>query len=136
MRSKPSPPAVTFWSRFILKKRADVGVTYNLLLRLVAPDGREVWREEGWPAGEPTTGWPVDEMRYDDHQINIPDDAASGHYRLMLSFYDPKTAELLPLAGGAVSQEWASLEVQAPGANVQPAAPPASDGDAQSDGPP
>ena len=110
-----------------LKKLADAGAAYNLLLRLVAPDGREVWRDEGWPAGEPTTGWPVDEMRYDDHQINIPDDAAPGRYKLMLSFYDPKTAELLPLASGAVSQEVASLEVQAPGANVQPAAPPASD---------
>jgi 4-amino-4-deoxy-L-arabinose transferase-like glycosyltransferase len=109
-----------------LKKLADVGVAYNLLLRLVAPDGREVWREEGWPAGEPTTGWPVDEMRYDDHQINIPDNVAPGRYKLMLSFYDPNTAELLPLGGGAISQEVASIEVQAPGAKVQPASPPAS----------
>jgi hypothetical protein len=109
-----------------LKKLADAGAAYNVLLRLVAPDGREVWRDEGWPAGEPTTGWPVDEVHFDDHQIGIPDDAAPGRYRLMLSFYDPKTAELLLLAGGAVSQEVASLEVQAPGAKVQAASPPAS----------
>ena len=76
---------------------------------------REVWRDEGWPAGEPTTGWPVDEMRFDDHQIGIPGDAAPGRYRLMLSFYDPKTAALLPLADGSVAHEVASLEVQAPG---------------------
>ena len=108
-----------------LKKLADAGAAYDLLLRLVAPDGREVWRDEGWPAGEPTTGWPLDEVRYDDRQITIPDDAAPGPYKLMLSFYDPKTAELLPLAGGAVSHEVASLEVQAPGAKVRPASPPA-----------
>ena len=115
-----------------LKKLADAGAAYNVLLRLVAPDGREVWRDEGWPAGEPTTGWPVNEVRYDDHQINIPDGAALGRYKLMLSFYDPKTAELLPLAGGAVSQEVASIEVQAPATKVQPASPQASDSVEQS----
>ena len=72
----------------ILKKLAEADAAYNVLLRLVVPDGREVWRDEGWPAGEPTTGWPVDEVRYDDHQIGIPDDAAPGRYRLMLWFYD------------------------------------------------
>ena len=106
------------------KKLAEVDAAYNVLLRLVAPDGAEVWRDEGWPAGEPTTGWPVDEVRYDDHQIGVPDAAAPGRYRLMLSFYDPATGELLPLADGGVAHEVASLEVKAPGANTQPASPP------------
>ena len=116
-----------------LKKLADAGAAYDVLLRLVAPDGREVWRDEGWPAGEPTTGWPVDEMRYDDHQINIPDDVAPGRYRLMLSFYDPETGELLSVADGGVSREVANIEVQAPETKVQPTSPPASGNVAQSE---
>ena len=117
-----------------LKKLTAVAAGYNVLLRLVAPDGHEVWRDEGWPAGEPTTGWPVDEVRFDDHQIGVPGDAAPGRYRLMLSFYDPATGELLPLAGGAVAHEVASLEVQAPGTERPASHSPASGGDGQSGG--
>ena len=114
-----------------LKKLAEVDAGYNVLLRLVAPDGREVWRDEGWPAGEPTTGWPVDEVRFDDHQIAVPEDAAPGRYRLMLSFYDPKTAELLPTAVGGVSHEVASLDVRASETGGQtPASAPGSGGQA------
>ena len=100
-----------------LKKLAETDAAYNVLLRLVAPDGAEIWRDEGWPAGEPTADWPVDEMRFDDHQIGIPGDATAGRYRLLLSFYDPKTAALLPLADGRVAHEVVSLAVQAPGAD-------------------
>ncbi len=115
-----------------LKKLADAGAAYNVLLRLVAPDGREVWRDEGWPAGEPTTGWPVNEVRYDDHQIGIPGDAAPGRYRLLLSFYDPKTAELLPTAVGGVSHEVASLDVKAPETGDQtPSSASGSEGQAE-----
>ena len=115
-----------------LKKLAEADAAYNVLLRLVAPDGREVWRDEGWPAGEPTTGWPVDEVRYDDHQIGIPDDAAPGRYRLMLSFYDPKTAKLLPAAVGGVSHEVASLDVKAPETgNQTPSSASGSNGQAE-----
>ena len=99
-----------------------------MLLRLVAPDGAEVWRDEGWPAGEPTTGWPVDEVRFDDHQVGVPNDAAPGRYRLMLSFYDPVTGELLPLADGGAAHEVASLEVKTPGTSEQSASPPGSPG--------
>ena len=97
-----------------LKKLAEVDAAYNVLLRLVAPDGREVWRDEGWPAGAPTVDWPADEIRYDDHEIVIPGGAAPGRYRLLLSFYDSRTAELLPAGGGGASHEVASLDVKAP----------------------
>ena len=97
-----------------LRRLADADVAYNVLLRLVAPDGAEVWRDEGWPAGDrPPIG--LSRTWLDDHQMVIPADAAPGRYRLMLSFYDPKNAELLPVAGGRVSHEVASLEVGVPG---------------------
>ena len=94
-------------------------VAYNVLLRLVAPDGAEVWREEGWPAGGPTTGWSVDAVVSDYHELIVPEGTAPGRYRLMLSFYDPRNGGLLPVAGGGVSQEVAQLEVQASGAADQ-----------------
>ena len=37
------------------RKLADTGITYNVLLRLVAPDGAEVWRDEGWAARDPNS---------------------------------------------------------------------------------
>ena len=58
----------------------------------------------------------------------IPGDAAPGRYRLMLSFYDPATGELLPVADGGVAHEVASLEVKTPGTSEQPASPPGSAG--------
>ena len=53
----------------------------------------------------------------------IPDDAAPGDYRLMLSFYDPSNGELLPAAGGGVSHEVTSFEVKAPGSGAPSASP-------------
>lgn len=75
---------------------APMTVNYNVLARLVAADGSEVWREEGWPWGAPTAEWPVREVRPDGHTVAIPADAAPGLYQLVLSFYDPATLEPLP----------------------------------------
>lgn len=81
---------------FYLQGLAPIDTNYNVLVRLVGPDGREIWREEGWPWGAPTTGWPVREVRPDGHRIAIPADAAPGIYKLLVSFYDPATLQLLP----------------------------------------
>ena len=115
------------------RKLADAGITYNVLLRLVAPDGAEVWRDEGWAARDPTAGWPVENVVNDDHEPVIPADAAPGRYKLMLSLYDPRNGELLPVAGGGVAQEVASFEVKASGADGQPTASSASAGKGQSE---
>ena len=34
-----------------LRKLADAGIAYDVLLRLVGPDGVEIWRDEGWVGG-------------------------------------------------------------------------------------
>ena len=108
---------------------------YNVLLRLVAPDGAEIWRDEGWPAGKQTTGWSLEEAVIDDRELVIPDGAAPGRYRLMLSLYDPSNGELLPVSGGGVSQEVISLEVRAPvtGDQSPPPSVVGSDGQAGED---
>jgi hypothetical protein len=78
--------------------RAPMTTNYNVLLRLVGQDGRELWRSEGWPWGAPTVGWPVGEVRPDGHTVAIPPDAPPGLYRFVVSFYDPVTLEALPAA--------------------------------------
>jgi hypothetical protein len=106
-----------------LRKLADAGIDYDVLLRLVGPDGAEIWRDEGWSATDLTPdGWPADAVVEDNRELVIPDDAAPGQYKLMLSFYDPKNGELLPVAGGGVSHEVTRFEVKAPGFGA-PSAP-------------
>ncbi len=76
--------------------RAPMARNYNVLLRLVGTDGEEIWRNEGWPWGAPTSGWPVREVRPDGHTVVPPEDTPPGLYKLLLSFYDPETLETLP----------------------------------------
>ena len=116
-----------------LRKLADAGIAYDVLLRLVGPDGVEIWRDEGWSAADLTPdGWPEAEVVTDDRELVIPDDAAPGHYKLMLSFYDPRNGELLPAAGGGVSHEVTSFEVKAPGSGAPSASSLASGSSGQS----
>jgi hypothetical protein len=116
-----------------LRKLADPSRAYDVLLRLVGPDGVEIARDEGWSAADVTTdGWPEGEVVTDDRELAIPDGAAPGHYKLMLSFYDPRNGELLPAAGGGVSHEVTSLEIKAPGSGAPSASSPVSGGSGQS----
>ena len=80
-----------------LQSLAPMERNYNVLLRLLAPDGREVWRDEGWPWGAPTRDWPVREIRPDGHQLVVPKGMEPGLYKFVLSFYDPATLDPLPL---------------------------------------
>ena len=81
---------------FYLQALAEMDTNYNVLARLVAPDGSELWREEGWPWGAPTAGWPLREVRPDGHTVAVPADAPPGLYKLVLGFYDPD--DFAPLA--------------------------------------
>lgn len=78
-----------------LQSLAPMTINYNRLLRLVAADGRELWRAEGWPWGAPTAEWPLNEFRLDGHEIVIPGDTLPGLYALTAGFYDPATFEPL-----------------------------------------
>jgi len=81
---------------FYLQALASMTTNYNVLVRLVAPDGSELWRHEGWPWGAPTAEWPVRAVRPDGHTAAIPAGTPPGLYQLVLSFYDPATLEPLP----------------------------------------
>lgn len=84
-------PGDHFRATLVLQSLAPMTINYNVLVRLVAADGRELWREEDWPWGAPTADWPPDEFRFDGHEIAIPADAPPGLYALTVSFYDPAT---------------------------------------------
>jgi 4-amino-4-deoxy-L-arabinose transferase-like glycosyltransferase len=110
-----------------LRKLADAGINYDVLLRLVGPDGAEIWRDEGWSAANLTpAGWSAEEVFEDNRELVIPDEVPPGLYKLMLSFYDPRNGELLPIAGGGVSHEVTRFEVKAPGSGAPSASSSAS----------
>lgn len=91
---------------FHLQNRAPIAQDLNVLVRLVTPDGQEVWRDEGWPFGSPTSTWQPGEIWPDGHELTLPADLAPGTYRLELSFYDPVTFDALsainPRTGAAL----------------------------------
>lgn len=95
----PLRPGSTVVVTFYEQKIAPITDNLNVLVRVVAADGSELVRSEGWPYGAPTSTWPVGEVRPDGHTLEMPADAASGYYRVDLSFYAPDTLESV---GGAV----------------------------------
>lgn len=90
-------PGDSVQATFYLQAKAPMETNYNVLVRLLAPDGREVWRDEGWPWGAPTRAWPVREVRPDGHTITVPADLPPDVYQIELSFYDPATLDTLPV---------------------------------------
>ena len=68
---------------------------WNVLVRLVDAQGRELARSEGWPWGRPATTWPPGEVWPDGHRLAIPADATPGPVRVAVSFYDPQSLDLL-----------------------------------------
>ncbi|MCB9162788.1 MAG: hypothetical protein H6644_23535, partial [Caldilineaceae bacterium] len=90
-------PGDAVQATFYLQAQAPMETNYNVLARLLAQDGREVWRDEGWPWGAPTTDWPVREVRPDGHTITVPADLPPDIYQLELSIYDPATLDTLPV---------------------------------------
>ncbi len=119
-------PGTTVQATFYLQSLAKMDVNYNVLFRLVAQDGTELWREEGWPWGAATKDWPMREIRPDGHKVMIPADAKPGLYKFTLSFYDPATLANLPVTAvksdqvlDAQTRDVALLRVGAP-PEIQP----------------
>jgi hypothetical protein len=107
---------------FYLQSLAPMQTNYNVLVRLVGQDGQEIWREDGWPWGAPTSDWPLREIRPDGHTIQLPADAAPGLYQLNLSFYDPATLVPLPITSGELAGDSAARAVALIWVGTEPAA--------------
>lgn len=81
---------------FYLQALSPIEEDLNLLVRLVGQDGQELWRDEGWPFGSPTSTWSVGEVWPNAHVFDLPSTLLPNYYRLELGFYDPTTLEHLP----------------------------------------
>ncbi len=91
METTQVEPGQTVRVTLNLQSLAAIVTDYNLLLKLLAPDGSEVWREEGYPWGAPTSDWKLCDLRPDGHDVEIPLSALPGDYVLTAEFYDPAT---------------------------------------------
>ncbi|MGB0383683.1 MAG: phospholipid carrier-dependent glycosyltransferase [Ardenticatenaceae bacterium] len=83
---------------FYLENIAPLDKNLNVLLRLVGRDGNEVWRDDGWPFGSPTSAWALGEIWPDGHALTLPKETPAGYYRLELSLYDPNTFDSWPIS--------------------------------------
>jgi hypothetical protein len=64
------------------------------------PAGRVAAQVEGWPWGQPTSGWEPGAVWFDGVQLAVPAEAAPGLYRLEVELYDPVAGAPLPVALG------------------------------------
>ncbi|MBI4318155.1 MAG: glycosyltransferase family 39 protein [Chloroflexi bacterium] len=71
--------------------------SYTLFVHLLGEGNIVVAQQDDVPlkGTRPTTGWAVGETVRDEHELQIPPDAAPGDYRLEMGFYDPRTGERL-----------------------------------------
>ena len=89
-----------------------IGQDYTVFVHLYDTAGRLVASHDGAPVYGylPTSDWPVGQIVRDRHDIQLPDDLASGDYRLMAGLYDAATGERLRLtAGGDEESDMAEL---------------------------
>jgi hypothetical protein len=70
---------------------------YRVFNHLLSPDGRLVAQADGVPRqwSRPTSGWLLNEIVEDPHDIRLPRDLAPGTYRLIAGMYDPATGHRL-----------------------------------------
>ncbi|MBX3013968.1 MAG: hypothetical protein KF832_20770 [Caldilineaceae bacterium] len=74
-----------------------ISTNYVVAVRLVDKQGRVWWEHQAWPAGAPTSTWPVARrIWYDHHTPMLPVDTPTGFYRLELYLTDPATQAKLP----------------------------------------
>ncbi len=127
---EPLAPGDTLQADFLLENIAPIDRNLNVLVRVVDAAGNELLRDEGWPWGSATSGWPLNDIWRDGHTFSVPDSAEPGVYRIELSFYDPSSLEPLPAVDAQTGEVLPPIHVvdlllvQAAGADPSPAAPP------------
>jgi hypothetical protein len=81
------------------------GQGYTVFVHLTRADGSLVTQHDGSPANgtRPTDTWSAGDQVSDDHQLNIPPDAAPGEYWLRVGMYDGAGRLAVTDAGQATS---------------------------------
>lgn len=74
-----------------------ISQNYVVAVRLVDAQGQVWWMHQGWPAGAPTSTWPVARrIWYDHHTPTLPPDMPPGLYRLEIYVTEPESQAKLP----------------------------------------
>ena len=132
---EPLAPGETLQADFLLENIAPIERNLNVLVRVMDAAGNELLRDEGWPWGSATSGWPLNEIWRDGHTFSVPEDAKPGVYRVELSFYDPSSLDPLPAVDAQTGELLPPvhvvdlLVVQDAGARPSPVVPLATFGD-------
>jgi hypothetical protein len=73
---------------------------YTTFVHVVGPDGALVTQADHRPLDGfvPTSYWPPRQRMADDYTIQLPSDAPSGEYKLMVGWYDLETMMRLPMS--------------------------------------
>lgn len=70
---------------------------YVIAVRLLDASGQVWWAQQGWPAGAPTSTWPVARrIWYDHHTPTLPPAIPPGLYRLEIYVTEPESQAKLP----------------------------------------
>lgn len=73
---------------------------YTTFVHVVGPDGTLVTQADRQPMDGfiPTSYWPPRQIIVDDYTIQLPADAPTGEYKLLLGWYDLETVTRLPMS--------------------------------------
>jgi hypothetical protein len=85
--------------------------SYTFFLHLVGADGALWGQSDSPPAGGPTSGWPAGSTRLEIAAPAFKPATPAGTYRVLLGWYDPASAQRLPLADGAETLELGRIAV-------------------------
>jgi hypothetical protein len=73
------------------------GEIFSTFVHLVGPGGQIVEQGDQWPGGLPSTTWAAGQIIIDEYAIQLPDDAPTGVYQIVLGLYSPASGVRLPV---------------------------------------
>lgn len=93
-------PGDTLEVRLFLKRVAPIKENYVVALQLLNEEGSALWRDQRWPAGIPTSSWPLDSIQHDVYQVPLSPELPPGVYPLSLTVLDENGQRALPITQG------------------------------------
>ncbi|MAT99100.1 MAG: hypothetical protein CL608_18295 [Anaerolineaceae bacterium] len=71
---------------------------YSTFVHLIGPDGQIVEQGDQWPGGLPSNTWAAGQVIIDEYAIQLPENAPTGTYQIVLGLYAPASGVRLPVA--------------------------------------
>jgi hypothetical protein len=73
------------------------GEIYSAFVHLVGSDGQIVAQGDQWPGGLPSNTWAPGQVIIDEYAVQLPEDAPSGTYQIVMGLYAPANGVRLPI---------------------------------------